>query len=41
MSEQEEKGQKIYDLLNAKTKPIFYIPYIKQRKLFLQKKTFE
>ena len=33
--------KKIYDSLNAKTKPEFlYVPYIKQRKIFLQKKRF-
>ena len=35
MSEQEEKRQKIYDLLNAET-----MPYTKQRKKNLQKKVF-
>ena len=38
MSEQEKKGQSIYDLLNAETKPKFLCqPYTKQRKLFYKK----
>ena len=38
MSEQEKKQQRIYDLLNAETKPkTFCLPYIKQRKLFTEK----
>ena len=41
MSEQEKKRQEIYDLLNAETKPKFQsLPYTKQRKNFLQKKSF-
>ena len=41
MSEQEKKQQRIYDLLNVKTKPkSIYLPYIKQRIYFLQKRTF-
>ena len=41
MSEQEKKGQKIYDLLNAKTKPKFLCqPYIKHRKIFYKKRAF-
>ena len=40
MCEQEKKGQRIYDLLNAKTMPNFLRPpYTKQRKK-LQKKSF-
>ena len=32
MWEQEKKWQRIYDLLNAKTRPKFwYLPYIKQK----------
>ena len=33
MSEQEKKRQRIYDLLNAETRPQFLcLPYTKQRK---------
>ena len=40
MSEQEKKRQRIYDLLNAETKPKFVCPpYTKHRKK-LQKKSF-
>ena len=39
MSEQEKKSQRIYDLLNAKTKPKFLcLPYTKQRKNFFTEK---
>ena len=43
MSEQEEKRQRIYDWLNAETKPNFLcLLYTKQRKFFffLQKNAF-
>ena len=41
MSEQKMKRQRIYDVLNAEIKPNFLcLPYIKQRKSFLQKKSF-
>ena len=42
MSEQEKKRQRIYDLLNAETKPKFLcLPYTKQRKkFFYRKKSF-
>ena len=42
MNEQEMKRHRIYDFLNAETKPKFLCrPYTKQRKtFFLQKKTF-
>ena len=37
----KKKQQRIYDLLNAETKPKFlYLPYTKQRKNFLQEKSF-
>ena len=40
MSEQEKKRQRVYDLLNAETKPKFLcLPYTKQRKK-LQGKSF-
>ena len=39
MNEQEKKRQRIYDLLNIKTKPKFlYLPRTKQRKIFLSKR---
>ena len=39
MSEQERKRQKIYDLLNVKTKPKFLcLPYRKQRNHFFTEK---
>ena len=39
MNEQEKKQQRIYDFLNAKTKPKFLcLPYTKQKEFFLQKK---
>ena len=39
MSEQEKKRQRIYDLLNAGTKPIFLcLPYTKQWTLFFSEK---
>ncbi len=42
MSEQEKKWQRIYDLLNAKTKPKFLcLPYTKQRKNFTGKEPFK
>ena len=45
MSEQEKKRQRIYDLLNAETKPKFlYLPYTKQRKkvfFFIEKELFK
>ena len=38
MSKQEKKQQRIYDLLNAETKPKFLcLLYIKQRKTFIEK----
>ena len=44
MSEQEKKRQRIYDMLNAETKPNFLcLPYTKQNFFFfffLQKKRF-
>ena len=41
MSEQEKKRQRVYDLLNAETKPKFLcLPYTKQRKLFNRKRAF-
>ncbi len=41
MSEQKKKRQKIYDLLDAETKSIFFfVPYTKQRKKILLKKNF-
>ena len=41
MSEQEKKRQRIYDFLNAETKQKFLcLPYIKQRKKNLLKKSF-
>ena len=41
MSEQEKKQQRIYDLLQVETKPKFLcLPYTKQRKKPLQKKSF-
>ena len=41
MSEQEKKQQRIYDLLNTKTKLKFLcLPYTKQRKKFYRKRTF-
>ena len=45
MSQQEKKWQRIYDLVNAETKPNFIcLPNIKQRKLFFfftEKKHFK
>ena len=42
MSEQEKKWQRIYDLLNAETKPKFLcLPYTKQRKFFTGKELFK
>ena len=43
MSEQEKKQQRIYDLLNTKTKPKFLdLPYTKQRKfIFTEKEPFK
>ena len=42
MSEQEKKQQRIYDLLNAETKPKFlYQSYTKQRKIFSEKELFK
>ena len=42
MSEQEKKRQRIYDLLNAETKPKFLcLPYTKQRKIFFTEKEFQ
>ena len=42
MNKQEKKQQKIYDLLNIETKPMFLcLLNTKQRKLFLQKKLFK
>ena len=44
MSEQKKKRQRIYDLLYAKTKPMFpCLPYTKQRKFvfFLRNNSFE
>ena len=39
MSKQEKKQQRIYDLLNAKSKPKFLcLPYTKQRKIFFTEK---
>ena len=39
MSEQEKKLQRIFDLLNAETKPKFLcLPYTKQRKTFIYRK---
>ena len=40
MSEQEKKQQRIYDLLNAKTKPKFLCLMYTKQKDFLQKKCF-
>ena len=41
MSEQEKKRQRIYDLLNAETKPKFFLSTVyKAKKKFLQKKSF-
>ena len=37
MNEQEKKRQRIYDLLNAETKPkILCLPYSKQRTFFTE-----
>ena len=42
MSEQKQKRQRIYDLLNAETKPDFLcLPYTKQRKFFTEKALFK
>ena len=42
MSEQKKKRQRIYDLLNADTKPKFlYLPYTNQRKHFYRKSSFK
>ena len=42
MSEQEQKRQRIYELLNAETKPKFRcLLYTKQRKYFYRKKAFQ
>ena len=42
MSEQEKKHQRIYDLLNAESKPKFLcLPYTKQRKIFTEKELFK
>ena len=42
MSEQEKKRQRIYDLLNAETKPKFLcLTYTKQRNFFTLKEIFE
>ena len=40
MSEQENKRCRIYDLLNAQTKPKFCQAYTKQRIFFKPKKSF-
>ena len=41
MSEKEKKRQRIYDLLNAETKPkIFCLSYTMQRKSFTEKEFF-
>ena len=41
MNEQEKKRQRIYDLLNAETKPKFIcLPYKKQIIFFLEKVIF-
>ena len=42
MSKQEKKRQRIYDLLNAETKPKFLcLPYTKQRKSLYHKRAFK
>ena len=42
MSEQEKKGQRMYDLLNAETNLKFlYLLYTKQRKFFTEKELFK
>ena len=42
MSDQEKKRQRIYDLLNAETKPNFLcLPYKKQKKFLIEKELFE
>ena len=42
MSEQEEKRQRIYDLLNSKNKLKFLcLPYTKQRNFFFLTKSFQ
>ncbi len=42
MSEQEKKRQRIYDLLNAETKPKFLcLLNTKQRKIFYRKELFK
>ena len=42
MSEQEKKQQRIYDLLNAETKPTsFCLPYTKQEKKFYRKRALK
>ena len=39
MNEQEKKRQRIYDLLNAETKPKFLrLPHTKQRKILYRKR---
>ena len=41
MSEQEKNQQRIYDLLNAKSKPKFLcLPYTKQRRKKITEKEF-
>ena len=42
MNEKETKPQRIYDLLNADTKPTFlFLPYTKQRISFTEKELFK
>ena len=42
MSEQEKKWQRIYDLLNAESKPKFLsLPYTRQGKNFTEKELFK
>ena len=42
MSEQEKKRRRIYDLVNAETKPKFLcLTYTEQRKKFTEKKLFK
>ena len=40
MSEQEKKRPRIYDLLNAETKPIFFVNSLQRKEKILQKKIF-
>ena len=40
MSNQQKKRQRIYDLLNAETKPNFLYPILSKENVFIRKSTF-